>query len=203
MTGTNPSMKNHTLERLAWLILLLFFFFSSLVWVVRAQKPEGEESPPPSITPVDPALRLKIEPALLKQLIEGKEGLVPVVVEMKAGADLEALESLGLDSGLPGRIAGFLAAVGVTFGTFALLYRTLPLAPLRWRDVLPGAIVATILFEIGKSGFLLYLSVADYEAVYGSLSAIIVLMIWLVVSAWVFLVGAEYNSTRQRFLAGA
>lgn len=128
--------------------------------------------------------------------------LLSGVAEVLAGADLEVLESLGLDSGLPGRIAGFLAAVGATFGTFALLYRALPVAPLRWRDVLPGAIVATVLFEMGKSGFLLYLVVADYEAVYGSLSAIIVLMIWLVVSAWVFLVGAEYISTRRRFLAG-
>lgn len=129
--------------------------------------------------------------------------LLSGVAEALAVADLEALESLGLNSGLPGRIAGFLAAVCVTLGTFALLYRTLPLAPLRWLDVLPGAIVATVLFEIGKSGFILYLAIANYEAVYGSLSAIIVLMIWLVVSAWVFVVGAEYNSTRQRFLARA
>jgi membrane protein len=129
--------------------------------------------------------------------------LLSGVAEVLAGMDLEALESLGLDSGLPGRVAGFLAAVCVTLGTFTLLYRSLPLDPLRWRDAVPGAIVATVLFEIGKAGFLLYLSVADYEAVYGSLSAIIVLMIWLVVSAWVFLVGAEYNSTRQRFPAGA
>ena len=130
--------------------------------------------------------------------------LLSSVAEVLAGADLSALESLGLDTGLPGRVAGFLAAVCVTFGTFALLYRLLPLVTVRWRDVVPGAIVATVLFEIGKFGFLLYLAVAaDYEAVYGSLSAIIVVMIWLVVSAWVFLVGAEFNAARRRSLIGA
>jgi membrane protein len=125
--------------------------------------------------------------------------LLSSVSEVLAGADFSTLESLGLDTGLPGRIAGFSAAVFVTFGTFALLYRVLPLATVRWRDVVPGAILATVLFELGKSGFLLYLAVAaDYQAVYGSLSAIIVLMVWLVVSAWVFVVGAEYNASRTR-----
>lgn len=65
--------------------------------------------------------------------------------------------------------------------------------------LLSGA--ATVLFEIGRSVFLLYLAVADYDAVYGLPSAIIVLMIWLVVSAWEFLDRDEDNSIRQRFLA--
>jgi membrane protein len=123
--------------------------------------------------------------------------LLSSISEVLAAGDLAVLRRIGLETGLAGRFAGFLTAAVLAFGTFAVLYRTLPRLPVKWHEVLPGAIVATILFEVSKAGFLLYLTVAaDYEAVYGSLSAIIVLMIWLVVCAWVFVVGAEYNSVR-------
>jgi hypothetical protein len=68
-------------------VLLLF---STLVWVAGAQKPEGEEALP-SLPSVDPALRLKIEPVLFKQLIDGDGGRAPIIVEMKATTSLEAV----------------------------------------------------------------------------------------------------------------
>ena len=125
--------------------------------------------------------------------------LLSSVAEVLAGMDFAVVRRLGLDTGLTGRLAGFLTAAFLAFGTFAILYRALPIPVTKWRDVMAGALVATILFELSKLGFLLYLSLAaNFEAVYGSLSAIIVLMIWLVVSAWVFVVGAEYNAARTR-----
>jgi uncharacterized repeat protein (TIGR01451 family) len=77
-----------TLKRLSWVVLLLLLLFSSLVWVAGAQKPEGVEDLP-SLPAVDPALRIKMEPALFKQLIESDGGRVPVVVEMKMTPNLE------------------------------------------------------------------------------------------------------------------
>ena len=77
-----------TLRRLGWVVLLLILLFSSLVWVAGAQKPEGDDDLP-GLPAIDPALRLKIEPALFRQLIEGDGGRVPIVVEMKMPPDLE------------------------------------------------------------------------------------------------------------------
>lgn len=75
------------LRRIGWMGILLVLLFSSLVWVVEAQKPEGEDSSP-SFPQIDPALRLKIEPALLKQLVGGDAETVPIIVEVEATTDL-------------------------------------------------------------------------------------------------------------------
>ena len=68
---------------------------------------------------------------------------------------------------------------------------------------LPGALLATLLFELGQAGFALYLDkVADLKAVYGSLSSIIVLLLWLYVSAFILILGAEYCIVRSRARSG-
>jgi uncharacterized repeat protein (TIGR01451 family) len=81
--------RKRTLRRLGWTTLLVVLLFSSLVWVAGAQRPEGEDTVSP-LPPIDHELRLKIEPALLKQLIESDAGGVPIIVELKTTASLEA-----------------------------------------------------------------------------------------------------------------
>ncbi len=76
-------------KRLGWVVLLLALFFSSLVWVAAAQKPEASDASS-SLSFIDPMLRLKIEPVLFKQLVEGDGGRMPIIVEVKAAADLGA-----------------------------------------------------------------------------------------------------------------
>jgi membrane protein len=79
--------------------------------------------------------------------------------------------------------------------TFALLYKEAPTVETRWWDVWPGAVFATVM--IGKVVFVAYLDyVADPESVFGSLSSIMVLLLWLYVSAIALIVGAEYNTVR-------
>ncbi|MCP3956516.1 MAG: YihY/virulence factor BrkB family protein [bacterium] len=124
------------------------------------------------------------------------------VVEVWQALDLALLQKLGLelDLEMPGsaRIQARVASVGFIFLIFALLYKVVPYERPTWRQVLPGALLATVLFELGKSAFLLYLDWAThFEAVYGSLSSIIVLLIWLYVSALVLIVGAEFIIVRS------
>ncbi|WP_019028021.1 YihY/virulence factor BrkB family protein [Colwellia piezophila] len=72
------------------------------------------------------------------------------------------------------------------------LYILLPYRRLPWRDLLPGLLVAIALIETGKMLFIWYVeTAANYSAVYGSLSSIIVLLIWVYFSARVVLLGAE------------
>jgi len=64
--------------------------------------------------------------------------------------------------------------------------------------VLPGAAVAALLFEAGKAMFVYYINnIAHLEAVYGSVSSIIVLLLWLYFSARVVLLGAELIAVRR------
>ena len=78
------------------------------------------------------------------------------------------------------------------------LYGLVPYERPSWREVLPGALLAAFLFELGKAGFVLYIdNVAHLEAVYGSVSSIIVLLLWLYISARILLFGAELIAVRQ------
>ena len=76
-----------------------------------------------------------------------------------------------------------------------VVYTVIPYSKLPWRELFPGIFVATVLIEIGKELFALYIkSASDYDMLYGSLSSVIVLLLWLYFSARVVLYGAELIS---------
>ena len=82
-----------------------------------------------------------------------------------------------------------LLATGLMVGA---VYALLPYQKMPWSDLLPGLLVAAVLIETGKTLFVWYMeTAANYSAVYGSVSSIIVLLIWLYFSARVVLFGAE------------
>ncbi len=83
----------------------------------------------------------------------------------------------------------------VGIGLFAMLYRFLPHRKLRWRDVLPGAFVAGVVWQIVKWGFLSFIDIylSRSNLVYGSLTTIIVFLTWTYVSSFIFLFGAYLN----------
>ena len=64
---------------------------------------------------------------------------------------------------------------------------------------MPGAAVAALLFQLGKTLFVFYIdNLANLEAVYGSVSSIIVLLIWFYFCGRVILYGAEVISVARR-----
>ncbi|QFU17393.1 YihY/virulence factor BrkB family protein [Microvirga thermotolerans] len=85
---------------------------------------------------------------------------------------------------------------GVALFGLAMLYRYGPSRRVaRWRWITPGSVVAAALWLVFSILFSWYLSNwADYSATYGSLGTIIGVMMWLYLSLWVVLVGAEINA---------
>jgi membrane protein len=87
------------------------------------------------------------------------------------------------------------------FAMFALaaLYRFGPSrAEPRWQWVSWGSAVATIVWVIASVGFSVYVSkFSDYNATYGSLGAVVVLLMWFYISAYIFLAGAELNAEME------
>lgn len=78
---------------------------------------------------------------------------------------------------------------------FGLAYRLLPRVRISIRDVWPAAISAAILWETSKRGFVWYLTEhAEYKEIYGSISTVLVLMIWAYVSSLTLAWGAELTS---------
>lgn len=81
-----------------------------------------------------------------------------------------------------------------------LVYRYVPARPtIAWRWVLPGTTVASLAWLAATFGFSTYVrSVANYGSIYGSLSAVIVLQLWLMLSAYILLFGAKLNTEAMR-----
>ncbi|WP_338777628.1 YihY/virulence factor BrkB family protein [Metabacillus sp. FJAT-52054] len=78
-----------------------------------------------------------------------------------------------------------------------IIYYFSPNLGLRPRDVIPGAIVGTLLWQLISFGFSLYVSqFGNYQATYGSVGGVIVLMTWLYLSGFVILIGGEINAIR-------
>jgi membrane protein len=69
----------------------------------------------------------------------------------------------------------------------------------RMRWVSTGAVVATIIWLVASVGFSLYVETfGNYAKTYGSLAAIVILMLWLWISAYVVLLGAEINAETEQ-----
>jgi membrane protein len=86
---------------------------------------------------------------------------------------------------------------------FALIYRYAPnVRAQNWQALLPGALVALVLWLAATGLFRLYLLYFNsYSKTYGSLGAMIVLMLWLYVSGAAILVGGEVNSEIRKAAA--
>jgi membrane protein len=83
----------------------------------------------------------------------------------------------------------------VIAGLFAVIYKSLPDAPLSWRDVWIGAIFTAALFSLGKYAIGLYLGNSGVASSFGAAGSLIALLLWVYYSAQIFFLGAEF--TRQ------
>jgi membrane protein len=91
----------------------------------------------------------------------------------------------------------------ISFATFLLLYRIIPAARPRWRDVIPGALVATLLFEALKNSFAFYVAnFNNFDVVYGSLAGLLLFLFFTYLSANILMIGAEISRTLQRYHVG-
>ena len=84
----------------------------------------------------------------------------------------------------------------LAYGALALVYRFAPArATPRWHWFAPGTIAAALLWLLGSAGFSFYVAhFGTYDKTYGTLGAAVVLLVWLYVSAYIVLAGAELNS---------
>lgn len=88
-----------------------------------------------------------------------------------------------------------LASFGLVFCMMMLMYKYMPHTKTSWRYIWPGAVLSTVLFEIARSAFTVYLAIfATYNLVYGSVETIIVLLVWVYISAFIIILGAAFTS---------
>jgi membrane protein len=98
------------------------------------------------------------------------------------------------------QIASYAGSLGLVFIVISLLYAYLPnRRPVNWRAVLVGAAVASVGYSIAQIAFAIYTTyAANAFRVYGALSALFVLLLWLDLIGIVFLFGAHVSAAWER-----
>lgn len=81
----------------------------------------------------------------------------------------------------------------ITILMFAVIFKVLPDAKIKWKDVIVGAFITAILFTLGKIGIGFYLGSSDLATVYGAAGSVVIIMIWAYYSSMILYLGAEFT----------
>ena len=96
----------------------------------------------------------------------------------------------------------FLPAI-FTFIVFVLIYVYVPNVPTPFRDIWPGAALATVLFELLKNLFALYVAnFNNYAGAYGALGILLLFLLWIYLTSNILLMGAELAAEYPRVMRG-
>lgn len=84
-------------------------------------------------------------------------------------------------------------SLGISTLIFGTIFKVLPDARIKWRDVFMGALVTAILFMAGKFGISFYISQTKVGSTYGGAGSLVILLVWVYYSAVILYIGAEYT----------
>jgi len=114
----------------------------------------------------------------------------------------DAPEGMQLSLGIliAGQVARYAVALGTIVLVTGLLYHIGPHRKRRWRHVWPGAWLATLLWLITTTMFAWYVrNIAGYNVFYGSVGAVIALIVWMYLNAVIACVGCAFNAAREPY----
>ena len=145
------------------------------------------------------------QPGFLHRQLRGLALLLLTIAPLLAAAILGVLgkplrqwltKEFGTHHPLQGWWAFFLPAAAIVMAMLALtvIYRVARPGEESMRNVLPGAMVATLLWWLVNVLFGFYVRKVPYSVVYGGLAAVIGLMVWMQLSAVIVFLGAAWNA---------
>jgi membrane protein len=85
---------------------------------------------------------------------------------------------------------------------FSLLFKILPDAKIKWKDVFIGGIVTALFFTLGKLGIGFYLGKSNIGTLYGAAGSIIIFMLWVYYSSVILYLGAEFTKVYAKLYGG-
>ncbi|MGA2233414.1 MAG: YihY/virulence factor BrkB family protein [Tepidisphaeraceae bacterium] len=98
----------------------------------------------------------------------------------------------------PGYLAQFAVSSGVGFVLFAAIFKFLPDVNHRWRDVWHGALIAAVLFSVGRFGLAIYFKYSRIDNMYGAAGSLVAVLIWIYYSSFSLFYGAEFTKVWAR-----
>ena len=91
------------------------------------------------------------------------------------------------------KVVGIIINMSVTTIIFTLIFKILPDAKIKSKDVCIGAVVTTILLLIGQWGISFYIGIANVGTVYGAAAFMVVFVTWIYYSSIIIYTGAEFT----------
>lgn len=91
----------------------------------------------------------------------------------------------------------YIINLAITFSVvtalFGVIFKVLPDAKVKWKDVLAGAIATAILFMLGKFAISFYITKSNVGSTFGTAGSLVVLLIWIYYSSIILYFGAEFT----------
>ena len=88
-------------------------------------------------------------------------------------------------------IINVVITMAIVTSIFSVIFRVLPDAKIKWRDVFIGAFITALLFMAGKFGISFYISKAKIGSTYGAAGSLVILLLWVYYSSLILYFGAE------------
>ena len=147
-------------------------------------------------------VRRKLEDVGMTLVVMALFVVVLVAVFLGGGIveDVAGAIGLGDTAATVWRIARWPLAIAAAALAYAIVYAYAPaIRPPRWRWISPGAAFGVALWLLASAGFAVYIqNFSDYGAAYGAAGAVIVLLLWVYLSANAFLLGAVFDAELER-----
>jgi len=91
----------------------------------------------------------------------------------------------------------YIINLAITFAVvttlFGVIFKVLPDAKVKWKDVLAGAITTAVFFMLGKFAISFYISKSNVGSTYGTAGSVVILLVWVYYSAVILYFGAEFT----------
>ena len=99
-------------------------------------------------------------------------------------------------------IINFVLSLSIVTILFALMFKILPDAKIKWKHVWMGAILTALLFELGKFTLGIYFGKSNPGSVYGAAGSIILILLWVSYSTMILFFGAEFTKANANRVSG-
>ena len=95
--------------------------------------------------------------------------------------------------------AHFILSLIIISVLFALMFKILPDAKIKWKHVWLGALITGALFTVGKTALAFYFGKADPGSGYGAAGSVILILLWTSYSSMIMFFGAEFTASYANF----
>lgn len=128
--------------------------------------------------------------------------IVALILPIFGGAIIDMITkflSLPPETAILFQVLRWVISIVVMSIVLAFLYKFAPNKSFPFKEVLIGAVIATVLWQVVSLGFSFYVSnFSSYSSTYGSLGGLIVLMLWFFLTGLILVIGGEINAMIHR-----